>query len=499
MVNRTIFLGISLGVVLLPLIAWAKVPALDRRVTCDKLQIPLPKTITQEAAPPVEVFTYKWMRGKESGTEERYDPRQLWEAEQRLGMWSDGAGNTYELVKPMSRLDSFRRGIETSYRQDMYHVLKEEYKQNRKEVGKVAQKELPAWLEDWTGELFYKPQSLRAMGAVGKAMLVPARERVALLFFLRKEPNQPYALIIKSAEDEPSAWKGTLTRALGSIAFTSKLRPAQTTQDGWNKISGKHYHVLSNLPKSYEKFQRSLLNDMEAMRTVYTKYIPEPKKMKIPESVIRLFATPEEYHAYAGAGDEWSSGVFSTTHRELVVMGNIEAGSKAEQKDEIQRVTFHEGTHQYLFSITPPATRIPIWFNEGHATFFETFTLKSTTGPGNKRKFTGEPHLSPRLQVVQRDIRFCSAQGLAKLMSFSHEEFYLEQHRDAAYASAWVIVHWLRTEAPKELSQTLNRYFALICKGKAAQEAAAQVYTPEVLEQIAQGLMEFLESNEYTP
>jgi hypothetical protein len=499
MVRRTLLCWIALVAVALPLFAWAKVPALERRVTCDKLQLPLPKNITQEAAPPVEIFTYKWMRGKESGTEERYDPRQLWEAEQRLGMWSDAQGNLYELVKPLSRLDSFRRGIETEYRQDMYHVLKEEYKQNRKAVGKVKRKELPAWLEDWTGELFYKPQTLRAMAAVEWELFVPARERVALLFCLRKEPNQAYALIIKTAEDEPSAWKSALTRAMGRIAFTSKLRPKQTQQEGWNTLSGKHYQVLSNLPKSYERFQRTLLNDMEAMRTVYAQYLPAPKKMKVPTSVIRLFATPEEYHAYAGSGDEWSSGVFSTTHRELVVMGNVEAGSKDEQKEDMQRVTFHEGTHQYLFSISPPATLIPIWFNEGHATFFETFTLKTTTGPGARRKVTGVPHLSPRLLVVQQDSRFCTAAGLAQLMSLSHQAFYEEQHRNAAYASAWVLVHWLRTEAPEALAQTLNQYYALICKGKSPQEALSQVYPRAVLEQIAEGLMTFLEENEYTP
>lgn len=488
-----------LGLSLAPWSAWAKVPMMDRRVTCDQLQLPLPKSIKQEAAPPVETFTYKWVRGKESGTEERYDPRQLWEAEQRLGIWSDAQGNAYELVKPLTRLDSFRKGIETVYQQNMYHVLKEEYKQNRKEVGKVAKKELPAWLEDWTGELFYKPQPLRAIGAVGQAMMVPACERVALIFYLRKEPNQPYALIIKTATDEPTAWKSTLTRALGSIAFTSKLRPAQTKQEGWNTLSGKHYQVLSDLPKSYSAFQRKLLDNMEAMRTVYTQYIPEPKKMKVPTSVIRLFATPEAYHAYAGSGDEWSSGVFSTTHRELVVMGNVEAGSKDEQKDDIQRVTFHEGTHQYLFSITPPATRIPIWFNEGHATFFETFSLKTTTGPGKRRKVTGTPHLSPRLLVVQHNAQFCSPAGLATLMSFSHEAFYQEQHRDAAYATAWVLVHWLRTEAPEELAQTLNQYYALICKGKSQEEANRQVYSPAILAQISEGLMAFLEDNEYTP
>jgi hypothetical protein len=58
-------------------------------------------------------------------------------------------------------------------------------------------------------------------------------------------------------------------------------------------------------------------------------------------------------------------------------------------------------------------------------------------------------------------------------------------------------VHWLRAEAPAPLAATLNQYYALICKEKTPEEAAATVYTPEILQQISDGLIDFLNKHTY--
>lgn len=476
--------------VLVPWMVLAKVPAFAQRVTCGELQVPLPGQISNEAPPAVETFTYTWTRGGESGTEDRFDPRQLWEAEQRLGKWTDHEGNTYELVQPQSVVDSFEVGFEQKYSNPAPHVLKEEYKANRREVGKLARKDLPEWLKDWTGKTFGKPQQVRAMGAVRQALIAEAEGMAALIFFLRSDQNQPYALLVTTPKDPPRAWKGTLTRAVGGIAPASKLLKSNRKQEGWNTVEKPPYRVLSNLPGQYAKFVERLLTEMRQMRKIYTTYIPEPSRMKVPVSVIRIFATPEEYHAYAGAGDEWSAGVFSSTHRELVVMGDTTSGSKKEQAEDIRMVTFHEGFHQYLFSITPPNVEVPLWFNEGHATFFETFR-RAGKGAG--------PEPSRRLEDVRRDPRFCSPEGLERLMNFSREAFYQEENRMTAYASSWLLVHWLRTEAPKPLEATLNQYYHLLCEEKTHAEAMEEVYTPEVLAEISKGLREFLRTHRYKP
>lgn len=478
---------------LLPALLVAKVPAFAQRITCDSLRIPLPKGIATEAPPAVETFTYTFQRGRQSGTEERYDPRQLWEQEQRLGKWSDDNGNIYELLAPKSVIEAFDKGFEEKYTQLMPHVLKEEYDLNRKKVGKLSRKKLPQWLNDWTGEAFSPPQQLKAMGALRQALFAESSTFAALIFFLKSTPNQPYVLLIHTPNDPPSAWKTPLSRALAGIAPVGKQLKSHTEAqiDGWQILEKPPYRIYSNLPKQHARFLNTLLVNMVQMRQVYTTYLPEPKRLKVPISVIRVFASPEEYRAYVGDNLEWSAGCFSSTHRELVVMGDAEEESKDKQKEDIRSTTFHEGFHQYLFLISPPTVEIPLWFNEGHATFFETFML-TRNGP--------KPQLSPRINEVQTDSRFCTPEGLALLISFKRDIFYHPKNRTAAYASSWLLVHWLYTEASESLRGTLNDYYRLLCKGKTPEEAQTAVFTPDILEQISTGLFRFLEKHsDYSP
>lgn len=484
---------------LLPVILIAKVPTFDQSVICEEIALPLPKGVMKEAPKVVETFTYSYVRGRKSGTEERYDARQLWEDEQRLGRWVDKAGNVYELVALTSIVEDFGKGIPAGSvgRQQgemgtTYHLTKEMYKENRKAVGKLNRKELGQWLIDWTGEAFKAPQNLKVMGNVSRAMYVESSRSVALIFFLKVKATRPYGLLIYPAKDPPSAWKSALTRVVSGVKVNRfKQDNTPTNQGGWQEIEGEYYRVYSNLPLQQSRFLEKLIANMTQMRKVYTTYLPEPKGIKVPQSVIRVFASPEAYRAYVGAEMAWSSGFFSSTHRELVVMGNAESGSSRQMKDDIRSITFHEGFHQYLFLITPPTIRVPIWFNEGHATFFETFQMKGGTLA---------PTLSQRLQEVANNPRFCSPEGLAQLLSFDHDTFYLEQNRMAAYATSWLLVHWLYTEAPKALRETLRVYYAQICKEKTVAQAQAKAYPPEVLKQISQGLLKFLEKNtDYRP
>ena len=78
---------------------------------------------------------------------------------------------------------------------------------------------------------------------------------------------------------------------------------------------------------------------------------------------------------------EWSAGHFSALQRELVVMGDAEEDDRERRRDDIRSTTFHEGWHQYLFLITPGNAAVPIWFNEGHATFFDATGAPSPAPP----------------------------------------------------------------------------------------------------------------------
>ena len=459
---------------LLPLALHAAVPQFTENIACGPVRLRLPKGV--EATPMPALESYRFIRQMPDGSATEFDafaPEQLWRRDQRLGAWADKEGNRYELVAPKSRLGG-------PYSQTV--VTQEEYDRVQAQTGVLKPSALGMWLGEWAQATCGKPQPLRPLGAVRAAQFATVGNAAALVFFLKAAPRQPYVLLITPAQEPPERWRAALGRALAGFAASGTgLSGTAKEAGGWITIDRPPYRVHTDLPKRDRKWLDTLLDDMLAIRRAYTQAFPEPKGTQVPTSVIRVFADPAEYLAYAGEGQEWSGGFFSGLRRELVVKGDAEAEAD-ERRETIRSTTFHEGFHQYLFLITPPLAQVPIWFNEGHATFFETFRVRdgrAAPGPSRRRDAAREA----------RGLR--SADGLARLLAMSQEEFYAEgagQH----YAVAWALVSWLRTEAPDDLKALLPRYYARLCARKTQLEANAEVFPPETLTRIAEGLERYL-------
>lgn len=460
---------------LLPVAFHAAVPQFTENIACGPVRLRLPKGV--EATPMPALESYRFIRQMPDGSATEFDafaPEQLWRRDQRLGTWADKDGNRYELVAPKSRLGG-------PYSQTV--VTQEEYDRVQAQTGVLKPSALGMWLGEWTGATCGKPQALRPVGGIRLAQFAEAGNAAVLVFFLKSAPQQPYALIITPSEDPPARWRTPLQRALAGFAASgSGLSGTAQAAGGWITIDKPPYRLHTDLPKRDRKWLDTLLSDMAAIRAAYTQALPEPKGTKVPTSVIRVFANPDEYRAHSGEGMEWSCGHFSSLERELVVMGDSGEDDRERRREDIRSITFHEGWHQYLFLITPGNAAVPIWFNEGHATFFETFRVRdgrAVPGPSRRRDAAREA----------RGLR--SADGLARLLAMSQEEFYAEgagQH----YAVAWALVSWLRTEAPDDLKTLLPRYYARLCARKPQLEANAEVFPPETLARIAEGLERYL-------
>lgn len=468
---RRVNLMILMSMLAVPM-AFGAVPGFRQNVTCPPLRLRLPEGSAAEQLPPTETFRYvrTWNDGRTEEVE-CYDPEQLWRAEQRLGLWEDREGNRFELLAPASRRGGpFKRA----------HVTREEYNAAKEAVGTLKPAEIGAWLGEWTGSPCGKPESLRPVGAVRQARFAVAGGDAVLLFYLKGEGGGPYALRVTPADGNPAAWKKALGQALGGFALAGRA-PAAPTK-GWITLEEPPYRVYTDLPRKDHRALNRLLADMKVIRAAYANLFPLPADSETPLSTIRVFGRRADYQAYVGEGMAWSGGVFSTTKRELVVLADSDEESNTVRREAIRSVAFHEGFHQYLFLVTPTLATVPTWFNEGHATFFETFRVRGGQG---------EPTVSPRLETARRAEGMRSAKGLAALMGASQEVFY-GAGRDAAYAVSWLLIHWLRTEAPAELRPLPDRYYALLCQGATPAEAQAKVFPAAVLSEIAEGLETFV-------
>ncbi len=460
----------------------ARPPAMRQAVTCSPLRLRLPEGSVAEQLPPVETFRYtRTLADGRTEELEKFDPEQLWRSEQCLGTWKDRSGNRFELLAPTSR-----RG--DSYAAE--HLTREEYDEAQKALGVLRPADLGAWITDWSGVTCERPQVVRPIGAVRQARFAIAGDHAFLIFFLKAEPNRPYVLHINSANEPASAWKGVCEQALGGFAVaSSRAIDATAPGKGWITIEKPPYRVYTDLPRKDHRALNRLLGDMQVIRAAYAELFPQPKGRETPLSTIRVFAQKDDYHTYVGEKMEWSVGLFSSTKRELVVLADSKDESNKARREEMRQITFHEGFHQYLFLVTPPKVSVPTWFNEGHATYFDTFRIRS-----GKAK----PTQSYRLEIARKATARRSAKGLAELMASSRESFY-DVNRDSAYAVAWLLVHWLRTEAEAPLNTLLDRYYALLCKGVTPAEAQAQLFPESVLKTIAAELDDYLAKESYEP
>ncbi len=464
----------------------AKPVALRQAVVCPPVRLRLSEGCMAEQLPPLETFRYQVTRTYSTGEVvngemECYAPEQLWRSEQCLGVWKDKQGNRFELLTPTSRKVG-------PYAQE--HISRETYDAERKVRGALRPNELGDWIKEWSGENCSRPEALKPIGEVRQARFATTANDAFLIFFLKSLPNQPYILRVHPSDGAPKAWKNVLAQSLGGLGASGRATAsAPSPGKGWNAFEKPPYRVYTNLPRKDYRALNRLLEDMQVIRTAYATAFPQPKNQETPLSTIRVFGSQREYQAYVGEGMEWSSGVFSSTKRELVVLADSDSESNKERRAEMRMIAFHEGFHQYLFLVTPSAVNVPIWFNEGHATYFETFRIR-----GGK----GSPSLSPRLEVARSAKGMRSAQGLAALMSKSHDAFY-DVNRNEAYAVAWLLVHWLRSEADAPYDTLLDRYYALLCKGTSPEEAQKQLFPLATLEAIAKGLDTYLSKHHYEP
>ena len=455
----------------------AAVPAFTQNIACPPLRVRLPKDAQATPTPATEAYRGVMQHPDGSVVEvDAFVPEQLWRKEQRLGAWADAAGNKYELVAPKSLLGGpFPQAI----------VTREVYDAIQAKAPALALPTMGKWLTAWVGAPCGRPTRLKPLGAVANAIFAEVGNAAALVLWLKAEPDQPYALIVTPGPNaDPAAkWRTALSRAMPGFApIRGGLSGSAKEAGGWLTLDRPPYRLHTDLPRRDRAWLDTLLADMAAIREAYTRALPEPSGVKIPTSVIRVFADPEDYRAYSGEGMEWSAGHFSSVQRELVVMGDAAEDSNKRRRDEIRSTTFHEGFHQYLFLITPALANVPIWFNEGHATFFETFRVR------NGKASPGE---SPRIEAARRAIGLRSPEGLGRFMMLSQPEFYATSIQEN-YAVAWLLVHWLRTEAKAPLDTALNRYYAILCAGKKPAEAQAEVFPPETLRAISEGLADYL-------
>ena len=302
---------------------------------------------------------------------------------------------------------------------------------------------------------------------------------------VRKMPDgTEYYLDFVFAEDVPeAAAKRLLKDAAASLSTkTTGVSAAHAAMKWWTATNAQ-YKIMTDLDKAKGgKFITDTMRLMAAMRKSYEFYVPAKREVGV--STVRVFKTKAGYGEYLKEIDcdmEWSIGLWSPDREELLVA--------AEDREQALNIMRHEAFHQYLYYAV--GGRHAIWFNEGHACFFENVKYNPAK---NTVKVVDECN---RAQWVARDPERYAA-NIRKILAMTREEFY-GGDKDAIslnYCTAWAVTYFLEKGAYtmpafEPYRQILPKYLELVASGVDGLEATAQAWQAVADRDVAADFLKF--------
>ena len=447
------------------------------------LKFKVPNGAKAQILPPPTVYHATDGNGQSS---ERYAPRELWYASQYCGRWINPAGQALTLAV-------VRQSLPKDFAEP--YVAREVYDTALAQApDPVSHTEaLPTWLSNFSGApIKGKPRTLPDSIRLENVLAVefegrdPAR--MGYLFSLKSNilgaaPARRFFALFEWKDDLPAtdamraiehnflpsveAFGGPLPEPVAaSTSMQNKSVAGKVEQSaeflqsrekainsikglkGWWFVETANYVLVADLPMSQKQFIRQLQSDLEYLHAAYMQILP-PRVAIEAVSVVRIFNKAEAYNQYVGPAHSWSEGLWLPNKTELVIK-SMDWGDANRRQQAMAGIVYHEAFHQYLFYAFDKIN-VPVWYNEGHATFFEGAQI-------TKKGFdVGE--MEGYRQVIETLIAKKKV-DLRSLLVMNDDDFYThggEQGRREHYALAWGLIYYLRKGAPLEKNQAYAR------------------------------------------
>ncbi len=442
--------------------------------------------------PPAQQFRYSKSTG-ETGEILGFDPRALWRADQTAARFVGDMGTMRVLELKYAPLDTIK-----PIHPDHPHVRRVDYAKARQELESYSPEAIRAWVEYLTGRRV-ESQTSKVRGLYAHhpyvrctlkaaqpheppVYLVQARRnpRQIIAIWLELTPGPKYSnvqsALFKLVEDVRPASRVAARRNNDADRRMQSRRidgPAPDSQahtqtrqavienirnlPDWWFVETPNYVIASDLPSRRRRFVRDIQEGLHALRSAYEQLVP-PRREIEEVSVVRVFAERRTFTDYLGENDlkEWALGMWMPGRRELVISPFGEADDRRD-RESMLRTVFHEGFHQYVHYALD-STPIPIWINEGYATFFEGASI------GFRGKNVDIVEVESRARILEKilDERGDRPLGLAHLMMMSTAEFYQPAGRLERYSLAWGLVYFLTKAADQYPEQPYDKVCAAV-------------------------------------
>ncbi len=230
----------------------------------------------------------------------------------------------------------------------------------------------------------------------------------------------------------------------------------------WVEAATPHFTVLSN---DGEKTARRIAQQFEQIRILYSKAL-SPNLRLDPGIPIVIIAARNEKSLSQIIPEYWAQK--GHTHPPGLFLPGEERNYIVLRTDEQGEFPYLIVYHEYVHLIVNlNYQHIPLWLNEGYATFLGSATLLPKSGR------LGQPNES-ELNVLQQT-KLLPLEVLFRVGPDS--PYYNEAEKtNVFYAESWALVHYLMTDASRQKDKQLGKYIASIENGNDPVEAAKSAF-----------------------
>ena len=424
---------------------------------------------------------WRCRQGEKTWIEEHFDVREIWMGHECSCRWKDRKGNQLVLATPTAFCPEFADN----------HAKRADIDAKMAEGAEAFAEPSDETFVRWAAEFSDAKLEASALAPLAVSSLPAVRlvdfgefsSRVAAFFKTKNGPWR-YAEISLAQESSPKDREALMKAFLKGVVEDKARqggagdRGGIVTEGRWKTFPVKDgYRFKTDLSLSQgTAFIKNASRLMAAMQAAYRRYVPPQKEIGV--STVRVFATREGYNEYmkgaTGESGERSIGLWSPSHDELLI---LDMGNSA--REETLKTMRHEAFHQYLSYATGRA-RHAVWFNEGHACFFENVSYDAKR---NYVRVWDDPNDRRPARVAQEPDRF--ARLFLDIRLLDHDAFYAGTLREVndRYAAAWAAVYFLEKGAPAfpefaAYRGVLPAYLKAIADGKSPDEATTIAWEP---------------------
>lgn len=238
-----------------------------------------------------------------------------------------------------------------------------------------------------------------------------------------------------------------------AIIFCIGLTTAADAKDEWMKVRSQNFTLIGN---ASEKEIHRVATKLEQFREVFRTLFPNMNFSSPVRTTVIVFKNDKSFGPYKpvradGKITEWTAGYFLNGEDVNYIVLSAEG-----ERQQTYQTIFHEYTH-LLVNDSFGRSRIPPWFNEGLAEYYDQFSIEND----QKVKLGG---------LNEHHLYLLSRTDLIPFDRFFNIDYYsLHQQGDHSasifYAQSWALMHYLIHANRGIRRPQINKFLTTVLKG----------------------------------